>query len=349
METQTPTARIGSLEIFWPLIEPILAALQPQRICEIGVDAGALTERLIAWAEPRHCAYVGIDPAPELAVRERFADDGRLLLQTSHAALPNVEPCDVYFLDGDHNYFTVLGELTLIAAARQPSRSPVIFMHDVAWPWGRRDMYYLPTTVPADARHPSSETLGVALDGDELIEGGVREPGRYAIALRPGGPRNGVLTAAEDFLATAAGAGWAITLLPMAYGLAVLHRPDDPALSDAAKERLSDLRTMAATGGAFLQACEQNFLRLYLYGEYHQHAAATERIDHHATLEAYDRLLVHDRAIEGTFRNLEEEYKKILAHSEALSGEYQKLLTSYEELWEYAGLPQPPPPGDQLE
>ena len=212
MVTQTPTAQIGSLEIFWSLIEPILAAIEPRRVCEIGVAAGALTERLLLWTEQRNCSYVGIDPVPDPAIRQRFADNGTaparsLLMQTSHAALPNVEPCDVYFLDGDHNYFTVRGELELIAHAQTSVRSPIIFMHDVGWPWGRRDMYYLPTTVPAEARHPWSETLGVALDGDELIEGGLREPGRYAIALHSGGPRNGVLTAVEDFFATTRGQG----------------------------------------------------------------------------------------------------------------------------------------------
>ena len=333
-----PTAQIGSLEIFWPLIEPILAALQPRRVCEIGVAAGALTERLLAWTGKRDGAYIGIDPAPAPEIRERFAANGddtsgpRLLLQTSHAALPGLAPCGVYFLDGDHNYFTVRGELQWIA---RTARSPIIFMHDVGWPWGRRDMYYLPTTVPEEARHPWSETLGVSPDGDELIEGGLREPGRYAVALRPGGACNGVLTAAEDFLRGEDGAGWEMILLPVAYGLAVLHRPADPDRPTAGRERLEDLRKMAATGGAFLQACEENFLRLYLYGEYHQHAALTERIGHHATLAAY--------------ADLERAYKEILAHGDALEGEYQKLHTAYERLRESVSAPQPPLPGTQFE
>ena len=333
--TQPPTAQIGSLEIFWPLIEPILAARQPRRICEIGVAAGALTGRLLAWTEKHDCAYVGIDPASATEVRELFAahDDAparRLLLQTSHAVLPGLEPCDVYFLDGDHNYFTVQGELKLITrtSGDPPARRPLIFLHDVGWPWGRRDMYYLPTTVPTEARHPWSETLGVSLDGDELIEGGLREPGRYAIALRSGGACNGVLTAVEDFLRGEDGSGWQMTLLPVAYGLAVLHRPADPDLPATCRERLADLRQMAATGSAFLQACEQNFLRLYLYGEYHQHAALTERMGHYATLKAYDQLL---------------------AHSDALEGEYQKLRAAYEQLRAQVNTSHPPPPGTQFE
>ena len=348
MLTQASTARIGSLEIFWPLIEPILDAFQPRRVCEIGVAAGALTERLLAWTGKQGGAYVGIDPAPASEIKERFSANGgdastrRLLLQTSHAALPGLERCDAYFLDGDHNYHTVRGELALIVRAAGEGRSPILFLHDVTWPWGRRDMYYLPTTVPADARQPWSESLGVSPDGDELIDGGLREPGQYAVALRAGGACNGVLTAVEDFLRGEDGAGWEIILLPVAYGLAVLHRPADPGLPAACRERLGDLRRMAATSGAFLQACEENFLRLYLYGEFHQHAAFTERLGHHATLEAYERLLAHDLALDG-------EYKKILAHSEALEGEYQKLRAAYERLREQIDAPQPPSPETQFE
>ncbi len=369
MLTQPPTAQIGSLEIFWPLIEPILDGLAPQRICEVGVAAGALTERLLGWAERRHCAYVGIDPAPDAAIRERFAASGdtpgrRLLLQTSHAALPDLALCDVYFLDGDHNYFTVQGELNLIAGAirtaEKDARGPVIFMHDVGWPWGRRDMYYLPTTLPVDARQPWSETLGVPLDGDELVEGGLREPGRYAIALRPGGPRNGVLTAVEDFLRGADGAGWESIFLPVAYGLAVLYRPADPTMPAECSRRLENLRNMSATGGTFLQACEENFLRLYLYGEFHRHAAATSLTSHHATLTAYDDLLAHSGAIESAYGKMETAYGKmenayndLLAHSHALEDEYKKLLTAYGQLREHADAsvrsPQPPPPQDQFE
>ena len=34
----------------------------------------------------------------------------------------NLERCDVYFLDGDHNYHTVRRELELIRQARPPTR-----------------------------------------------------------------------------------------------------------------------------------------------------------------------------------------------------------------------------------
>src|SRR6202011_3770653 len=122
---------------------------------------------------------------------------------------PRLDACDAYFLDGDHNYYTVRGELDAIArgAEKNGERAPLIFVHDVGWPWGRRDMYYAPESIPAEHRHPYSHELGVTLLDDELVDGGMRDPGRYAIACRSGGPRNGVLTAVEDFLAAELAAG----------------------------------------------------------------------------------------------------------------------------------------------
>ena len=49
--------------------------------------------------------------------------------------------------------------------------------------------------------------------------------GQYSIARLAGGPRNGVLTAVEDFVAGESGQGWQAIIVPIAYGLAVLYRP----------------------------------------------------------------------------------------------------------------------------
>ena len=72
--------RIGSLAAFWPLIEPVLTHLRPRRICEVGVEKGIFTNRLLAWGRGNGCAYVGIDPAPDPAAAER--------IQAAHAGQP---------------------------------------------------------------------------------------------------------------------------------------------------------------------------------------------------------------------------------------------------------------------
>ena len=246
-------------------------------------------------------------------------------------------------MDGDHNYHTVRHELELIQRAvdnqADSAPSPVIFAHDVGWPFGRRDMYYQPGAIPPEGRHPYSERLGASLDGDELIEGGFRQLGQYSIALHAGGPRNGVLTAIEDFLAADSGRGWQAIVLPVGYGLAILYRPEDSALPEDGRRYLNDLRAAAGVTGKFLESCEANFLQLYLYAEHAKHylderarSIQLEQAAHFRTLEAYDTLhgtyneaaafnkaLTQDyKQLQEAYSTLEKEYQTLLQHCDAL-------------------------------
>ena len=324
------SGKIGSLDIFWPLIEPILARLRPQRLCEIGVESGVFTARLLAWSRQHGCSYLGIDPSvdPTLLARwnepgagENVVRDARLLVARSLDVLPSLERCDVYFLDGDHNYFTVRSELELIVHASTDGRaepiSPLIFAHDVSWPWGRRDMYYQPSGLPAEARHPYSERLGVCLESDELIDGGLRAPGQYCIASHAGGPRNGVLTAVEDFLSEHAAQGWEFILIPAAYGLAILYQS-----TNASRDALEPLRSAASVMRDFLAGCEANYLTLYLYLSAREGA-------HFKTLQGYEELHRAYQALHEHSEKLKDEYQRLLDHSIALDKEYHKLAAAY--------------------
>jgi hypothetical protein len=82
------------------------------------------------------------------------------------------------------------------------AKNGTIFLHDVCWPYARRDMYYDLDTVPAEYRHPV-EKRGIVRGMSRLS----REPGQghnaeHWNATHEGGARNGVLTAVEDFLAS---------------------------------------------------------------------------------------------------------------------------------------------------
>ena len=216
---------------------------------------GKFAELLLAWNRRHDGVYYGVDPSPAPEFRMRFdkaeldpsaAGCPHLMINSSLEILPTLEPCDAYFLDGDHNYHTVRAELEIIGKmARIDSRnaSPIIFLHDVAWPWGRRDLHHESSTVPADLRQPSSDRLGVLPDEDELVEGGMRSPGLYSIALHAGGAKNGVLTAVEDFLSSPVGRGWTSMIVPAAYGLGIVFQPSAPNMPAECQEHLRSLGT----------------------------------------------------------------------------------------------------------
>src|SRR5262249_38662978 len=114
-------------------------------------------------------------------------------------------PTDAYLIDGDHNYATVSGELRAIdTAVSEFGRSyfPLVILHDVGWPAGRRGQYYAPGRIPAAPPPPHSWDIGVEIDKPDGIPGrGFRGDGGFAWALTEGGPGNGVRTAVEDFVA----------------------------------------------------------------------------------------------------------------------------------------------------
>jgi hypothetical protein len=145
-----------------------------------------------------------------------------LIRATSFEALEDIERPDLAVVDGDHNYYTVSEELRLIATASGP-QLPLLLLHDVGWPHGRRDSYFNPEAIPEEYRQPMVEAAG-------MFPG---EPGVYPdglaytwAAARQGGPRNGVLTAVEDFVAGHNGARLAI--VPAFFGLAVVWPRDAP-------------------------------------------------------------------------------------------------------------------------
>ena len=328
--------RIGSLEAFWPLMEPLLAGLRPRRLCEVGVDQGILTRRLLAWSEANGCAYVGIDPAPASSAVALIHPPNLLVLGRSLEILPELEPCEAYFIDGDHNYHTVRHELELIAHAA-PAGGPMIFAHDVGWPWARRDMYHSPDDIPADARHPFSADLGVSLEDAELTPEGLRSPGRYVIARPVGGTQNGVLTAVEDFLRDHDAEGWRATVVPIAYGLAILCRPD--VLPAACRLALDELSAAGKIFDLFLESCEANFLSLYLYAEATKTQLGYWTGDGQPGQSAYEQLQATYSGLQASYeelavsrRELERSYRDLSTHSEALLGDYHRLLEAYRTL-----------------
>ena len=150
----TGSSQVSSpLKMHWRAMEPLIGAAQPRTMLEVGLYFGETTALLLEYAQ-RHDAVVhGIDTVikPEVDdLAERYGN--RLVLHrgTSLEELPRVGAVDVAILDGDHNYYTVLQELRLLgeAAATAGHDFPLTFLHDIGWPFGRRDQYHDPDSIP---------------------------------------------------------------------------------------------------------------------------------------------------------------------------------------------------------
>lgn len=201
-------------------IAPALRALRPQVIVEIGVLSGATTNRLVDYGSQHGAVVHGIDPAPQWEPSE--APSFVLHRALSHEALPGISRIDLALIDGDHNYHTVRGELQILAtnAERDHHPFPVVMLHDVDWPYGRRDSYWDPLAVPLEHQQPSSRK-GMRPGQSVLVaDGGGLNP-QFLNADHEGGARNGVRTAVEDFISAAA-MELTYVHLPCLHGLGIL-------------------------------------------------------------------------------------------------------------------------------
>lgn len=205
-----------SLAEMAPLIIPCLEAIGARSVAEIGAYAGDLTRILADWAEESGSRVLAIDPCPQdrLAALCQEAPGLELVRRTSLEALPDLDLPDALIIDGDHNYFTVSRELALIAGRASGGELPLLLFHDVCWPHGRRDDYFSPQAIPEDFRHPLvGEEAGIFPGDPGVRSDGLPYPRSAALE---GGPRNGVLTAIEEFVASREQAQ--LVVIPVFFG-----------------------------------------------------------------------------------------------------------------------------------
>lgn len=214
------------MHLFWEsVVKPLLSITQPSSIVEIGSDCGANTLNLLGYVQECGGVLHVIDPVPKYSVEEWQHRYGEFLVfhkDRSLDALPKIERMDVVLIDGDHNWYTVYNELKMIEenAVRRGTLFPLVILHDVGWPYGRRDLYYDPESIPAEFRKVY-ERKGIRPGQVTLQdEGGLNS--HLWNAIDEDDRRNGVLTAVEDFMEERRGA-YELMQVPVNFGLGVLY------------------------------------------------------------------------------------------------------------------------------
>lgn len=255
---------IHSMYEFSDIIVTGLVVAGADNIVEIGAEFGGTTALLAAYCGERGGRLVSIDPEPKPEFIHWVGGQEHVehVPQPSLDAIARLENVDAWVIDGDHNWYTVYNELKLVRdVCRRDGKPLLAFLHDIGWPGGRRDMYYAPDRIPAEFRHPYSYEGGANPGHDALRpHRGFRGMGHFAFAEHEGGPRNGVLTAIEDFAAEeyAAGIEYGLAEVPGVFGLGVLFD-----LNAAWSNTLAEL-VMPYHQNRLLQSLEDNRLLNYL-------------------------------------------------------------------------------------
>ena len=207
---------ICSMSSFATEYSRLMDTLQITRIVEIGSGAGVNTRALLRYAKRRGIKLVSADPAD---VHFPFETEGEpdfsFFRRSSTEILAEPTTAEVMFLDGDHNYETVLADLETICCNRTETGVKLLFLHDVSWPWARRDIYYEPGRIARPHPYHEDNTASPYAAGSP----GLPSCG-YVTADAEGGPENGVLTAVEAFLSRHA--DWEFRRLPVLYGIGIL-------------------------------------------------------------------------------------------------------------------------------
>lgn len=213
---------------FWDsILLPLFKEIKPKYIVEIGSEEGINTEKILDYCVENHAILTTIDPKPlfdEIKLKNKFNNNFNLIKDLSLNCLDNLDDYDIVLIDGDHNWYTVYNELKLIEKKFINKKFPVIILHDIGWPYGRRDLYYNPKTIPNEFLNPYDQK-GIIPDQIELVDiGGFNSNLNNAIFEYT--PKNGVLTAIEDFLDESS-SDLLFSKVMVFFGLGIIYPNDD--------------------------------------------------------------------------------------------------------------------------
>jgi hypothetical protein len=201
-----PTLLLRSVVDLREVWVPLLAAAGARSIALLGTEQGRTTALLVELLRAGGGGrLLVVDPEPGRVPAAGRGLDIEVVREYGAAGLEDHTPTDAYLIDGDANFATVARTLTAVAdAVHEFGRAsfPLILLHDVGWPTGRRDRYTSPDRLTGADRQPFTWDAGVTFDRVDAVPGrGLRGEGAYAWALAEGGPRNGVRSAVEEFVA----------------------------------------------------------------------------------------------------------------------------------------------------
>jgi len=230
---------------FWAnVIEPMLKSVKATKIVEVGSWRGANTLNLLKYCRSAGGFLHVIDPLPEYDTREweeEYSGYVQFYLDLSLNALSKITQIDAVLIDGDHNWYTVYNELKQLEAncARYGCPYPLVFLHDVSWPYARRDLYYNPNQIPEEYRH-EHDKKGILPNTPRLVDtGGLNN--HFSNAILEGGTKNGVLTAIEDFMLDSS-FDFELVKIPIFSGLGILVDANLAASSEEFSSTLSRFR-----------------------------------------------------------------------------------------------------------
>ena len=160
----------------------ILNRFKVNKVILCGLSDGEMLNQIWEYCNVNDSSYTAIDLENNFEF-ESINDDNVL------DVLHDLMDYDAIFLDGDPNWYTVYNELNIIN--RNNKAFPLVFICNNIFPHKRKDSYKDPNIIPKEFRNEFSKEFEV---GNIILED------NFYHAIDENTPKNGVLTAIEDFL-----------------------------------------------------------------------------------------------------------------------------------------------------
>lgn len=182
-------------------IIPILNRFNVKKVLLIGLSNETILNKLLTYYikndEMLYTIDNEINAEDLINNKNNYQENIKHFKGQSLNILPYLKNFDAILINNDPNWYTVYNELNLIK--KNNLKFPLVFICNNKYPHKRRDSYINPNNIPDEYKHECYNKLPIKYEEDNKIKHAMIEDG-FCHAIYEETPKNGVLTAIEDFL-----------------------------------------------------------------------------------------------------------------------------------------------------
>ena len=187
------------------IIPTFLSRFKVRKVLAIGLSNELIMNKIISFCFDNNCLFYSIDPTIKINdliedydnLEDNLKENIKYFNDDSLDVLPELDNFDAVFINDDPNWYTVYNELNLIK--KNNVHFPIVFVCNNKYPHKRRDSYINPEKIPKEYKNECYKDLPILYEEDGEVKRTMVKDG-FCHAIQKDTPKNGVLTAIEDFL-----------------------------------------------------------------------------------------------------------------------------------------------------
>lgn len=184
------------------IIPMILSRFKVERVLVIGLSNKLIMDEILSFYLNNKCSLYTIDSRIDInklikeynIKKDQNNENIKHFNDNGLSILPELKNINAIFINDDPNWYTTYNELNLIK--NNNSKFPLVFISNNKYPHKRRDSYINPDKIPKQYINEYDNDLKIQKENKEYIS---INDGLYH-AKKENTPKNGVLTAIDDFL-----------------------------------------------------------------------------------------------------------------------------------------------------